>query len=1106
MGSQHLPDLQRGADVRSARRVRALALAFILLWAAWLVIPQSARAQQPVVPTQQPPNPETPAEQQKRVPPVPPGSVLPSYNDVQMQPPATPAPVPTSDILQGWTGLKVIDIRFSGVSKSDLEPLPEQLPQQPNQPLDPVKVRDSLRRLYATGLFDAIAVDGQKQADGVVLTFTGRPSLFIGRVLVRGVNNAQLSNQLNYSTRLNPGTPFTEPKVARATDLLQETLQENGFYAASIVHHTKVDPVHALEDIQFNVKAGNRARVGKIGVQGDSGMGPHTFRKKAKLKSNSKVNRDTVSHALANIRKTYQKEQRLEPNVSLTSKQYDPATNHLNLNFQADRGPIVRVIVEGARLSRGRIKSLVPIYSEGTLDEDLLNAGGKRIRDYFQRAGYFDAKVSHLLDSKDGLTRVTYDVTLGSRDRIVSVEVSGNRYFGSWTLKDRLGVQTASLLMRHGTYSQALQTADVNTITALYQNNGFTNVKVTPEVKDVSVDRRNHEHNLAVTYRIEEGTQQRVGTYSVSGVTSAQMAAIQPKLSLQPGQPYSGNNLASDRDAILGYFLDNGYDHAKVTLQQSPSPKDPNLIDVDLDVTPGDQIFVRNIVIAGLHYTRRKTVDHQVLVGAGQPLDQSKLLESQRQLYNLTLFNQVNVAVQNPGGDELRKNVLLQFDEARRWDMVYGAGIQVQTGTPGTNCPNAVSLIQLGINPATFACSPNGHFGLSPLVELDVSRINLFGRNQTITFRSQYGTLEQQITTEYDAPRFFNHPSLAFSLSGGYINAQNVITFASSTAEGDVRLTQHPDLINTLIYQISYRRVKVNAGTIQVAPNLIPLLSEPVRVGGPELTWIRDTRRPEPLDARSGMYNTIQEFATDHSFLDSEANFNHFDWSNSTYYQIGPHKKYVLARNTRFGMERVFGEGKYEAIPLPERLYAGGPESLRGFPLNSAGPRDSITGFPIGGAGVFVNQTELRLPNPQLPYFGKSLGFILFHDMGNVFNNSSDIWPSILRIKQPHSYTCTAPQYLSPTVQQQVSRSSSTNRTGTCDFNDLSHTLGLGARYHTPIGPIRVDMGYNLNPPVYPVIVTYGKPSAGTCVHGDTSPCYGQAGHFNIFFSIGQAF
>jgi outer membrane protein insertion porin family len=61
-------------------------------------------------------------------------------------------------------------------------------------------------------------------------------------------------------------------------------------------------------------------------------------------------------------------------------------------------------------------------------------------------------------------------------------------------------------------------------------------------------------------------------------------------------------------------------------------------------------------------------------------------------------------------------------------------------------------------------------------------------------------------------------------------------------------------------------------------------------------------------------------------------------------------------------------------------------------------------------------------------------------------------------------------------------------------------------RYHTPIGPIRFDIGYNLNPPVYPVIITYGTPGPGTCVHGDTSPCYGQSSHLNYFFSIGQSF
>jgi outer membrane protein insertion porin family len=1078
-------------------------------------------AQQPVLPTQ-PATPSAPEQQQKKTPPVPPGSVLPSYNSTRQQTAVKVQPVPTSPHLAGWAGRKVVAIHFEGVPATTLDPLPGELEQQPNTPLDPVRIRASLRRLYATGLYKTIAVDGQVEGDGIVLTFKGAPTLFLGRVLVRGVKNNHLSNQLNYSTRLNPGTPYTDQKVTRAESLLQRTLQQNGYYKATIVHHTAIDKKNAEIDVQFNVVTGKQARVGDVAVQGDSGMTVPAFRKQAKLKAGSKVNLDTVSRALTRVRKKYQKQQRLEGNVSLASTHFQPPANHLNYDFEADRGPIVKILVEGAKLSKGRIKSLVPVYSEGTLDEDLLNEGSKRIRDYYQRQGYFDAKVTHSSDAKDGTTRITYNVTLGPRSRIEAVNIKGNGYFGAWLLKERISVQPASLFVRHGIYSQALEEADVDAITALYESNGFTDVKVTPEVREAANPSVKKERSLIVTYNIVEGPQKRVGEYKIEGATPGQLAVITPQLALQSGQPYSGNNLAQDRDTVVGYFLDNGYDHATVTLHQDPSPKDKNLIDVTMNVIPGNQIFIRNVLFSGLKYTRLKTLQPSVLVKPGDPLDQAKLLQTQRDLYNLTLFNQVTTAVENPAGEEPRKNVLIQFDEARRWDVTYGGGFQAQTGTPSSGCPNPLSLIALGINPNTYSgCSPNGKFGVSALVELDVSRINLWGRNQSITFKSQYGSLEKIFTANYSAPRFFGRPSLDFSFGGGYINAQNIITFASSTSEGDVRLSQHPNLKDTFIYQISYRRVKVDPNTIQVAPNLIPLLSEPTRVGGPELTWVHDTRRPEPLDAQSGMYNSVQVFATDNVFLSSEANYVHFDWSNATYYGFGKEKRYILARNTRFGMERVFGQAKYEAIPLPERLYAGGPESLRGFPLNSAGPRDSLTGFPIGGAGVFVNQTELRFPNPQLPYFGRALGFVAFEDMGNVFNNSSDIWPSAIRIRQPHSYTCTALPYLNIDVQKQVSRSSSTNTTGTCDFNDFTHTVGVGARYHTPIGPIRFDVGYNLNPPVYPVLVQYGGGNGSsanatnsnnlTCYPGSNSgggspACYGQAGHFNFFFSIGQAF
>ena len=100
-----------------------------------------------------------------------------------------------------------------------------------------------------------------------------------------------------------------------------------------------------------------------------------------------------------------------------------------------------------------------------------------------------------------------------------------------------------------------------------------------------------------------------------------------------------------------------------------------------------------------------------------------------------------------------------------------------------------------------------------------------------------------------------------------------------------------------------------------------------MRVGGPGFTWIRDTRRPTPLDAVAGTYTSFDEFVTDNVF-DSQANFNRIDLNNSSYYQLGA-RHFVLARNTRFGYERSFGQGQFQYIPLPERLYAGGAQSLR---------------------------------------------------------------------------------------------------------------------------------------------------------------------------------
>jgi outer membrane protein assembly factor BamA len=193
-------------------------------------------------------------------------------------------------------------------------------------------------------------------------------------------------------------------------------------------------------------------------------------------------------------------------------------------------------------------------------------------------------------------------------------------------------------------------------------------------------------------------------------------------------------------------------------------------------------------------------------------------------------------------------------------------------------------------------------------------------------------------------------------------------------------------------------------------------------------------------------------------------------------------------------MEQSFGDSSQVIIPLPERLYAGGAQSHRGFAINQAGPRDQLTGFPIGGAGVLVNSLELRLPYPTLPYFGSNLGFVLFHDMGNAFNEVSNIGPSFLRFHQPDVAACKD----TSVVPTETNLSS-----GKCSFNYFSHAVGIGLRYNTPIGPIRGDFAVNLDPSYFPVFITYASSSSNVV---STQPYHTNSGYFNFFFSIGQSF
>ncbi len=992
-------------------------------------------------------------------------------------------------LLQDWAGLPVVRISFEGVNESLLTPLPGQLAQQAGAPLDPAKVRDSLRRLYATGLYETIEVAGVRAGDSVSIIFTGIPRLFVGRVNVDGVKDDRLAAVLQSATQIQAGTTYSESKAALAEPQVNAALQNNGYYRGQIARTTVIDRANSLVDLNFEIFPGNPARVGDVELTGESGLTEAQFRKQGKLKRNSKVNRNTVSRALRNLRKHYNKRERLEATVSLTSKEYVPPVNRLNYTFLAHQGPLVEVKVEGAKISRGRLEKLVPVYEEGTVDQDLLNEGALNLRNYFEGQGYFDVKVSHQpVQSDPQHLTALYSVELGKRHVVDSVSIKGNKYFGTPLILQRLSVRPANILDHDGAFSQQLVDQDVARIKALYQSNGFSAVKVTPDFvdSDTGTGKPTKISHYKITYVIDEGTQRRIGKYDIEGATAEQLNDFRPYLNAQVGQPYSAVNINQDRDLVQTYYLSKGYDNAQVSLFQQNEPDHPDAVDFTMKVVPGMQFFVRKVVVSGLNRTKPSMVDQRILLHPDDPLNQTAMLQMQRKLYDLALFNEVDTAIQNPNGAETYKNVLLNLTEAKRWDISYGFGFEVQTGQPTAGCLSVADQALLGIT-STYKCNPNGATGASERVLFNISRTNLGGTDQSITLRTNYGNLEQVALLSYVDPHVLNKPSLNLTLSGGYNNSAVISTYKAAILSGALRLSERVTKPTTLIYSFSYRRVVVNSSTLQVSLSEIPLLAQPVRVGGPGITFIRDTR-DVALDAHHGTFNTAEVFLSAGIF-GSQANFARVDLTNSSYYPFG-RDQWVIARQTRYGQERSYGNGDAQLIPLPERLYAGGATSHRGFPINAAGPRDPQTGYPVGGYGVFVNTLELRTPAPPLRWVGTDLSFVLFHDMGNAFETSSQIWPAALRNKQPHSWTC-----------RNVSVTYTTyNTPDTCDFNDFSHAVGLGLRYHTPIGPVRGDFSYNLNPPIFPVIYDY------TTAATAPNPHVGQAGHFNFFFSIGQSF
>jgi outer membrane protein insertion porin family len=971
---------------------------------------------------------------------------------------------------------RVVAVRVVSESGAVLEENPSKLPLQPDQLYSVETERASLRELFHSGRYADLRAELTDVPGGVRLDFVVRQYLFVNRVRIEGLHEPPAEALALSALRLNVGEPFRESDMKEALERLRQTLEDDGQYQAKLDYATTPHPDTLQIDILVRVAGGPRARVGAITVQNQTQFSNAEARSQVKLKEGVEVTVERLNRVADRTRKWLTSKDYLGARVTIHRGAYDAESNRVPIDFTLYAGQEVRVAVLGAKVSSGTLRKLVPIYQEGAVDEDLLQEGRRSLRDYFERAGYFDTQVSYAVSDapadesshavREAARVVNYQIERGDHHRLVAVDFGGNKYFGSDLLRGRIKIQPAAYASP-GRYSSQLLQDDVNSIRTLYESNGFQDCQVQSQTVD---DYKGRRGDLYVKFVIQEGQQTRVASLTIDGNQQLSQDELLGVVGTSKGQPYSEFSVSSDRDNILATYFDQGFSEASFSADvEKLPPAGPDagpMVRLAYHITEGRQVLVAKVLLGGYEHTRPGVIGRQVGIKPGEPLSEGAVVDTQRKLYNLGIFSRVSIAPQNPEGQDEKKTIVVMVDEARRYTISYGLGLEAQ---------------RLGSR--TSATSQS--FTFAPRLTLGLTKANLTGRADSLSFKVRASTIQGRALVTYIAPNYFASPNFSLQLSTYYELSRDVQTFDSRRAEASMGLAQKLSSSSSVLYRYVYRHVV--ASNLQIAVQEIPLFSQSTEVSEFDVNWLRDRRNSVSEPSRGDFENVDVSLAT--RGIGSSANFLRVYLQNSTYHPLA--RRLVFARSTRFGIQTPYGKSISSDIPLPERFFAGGGTSLRGFGLNQAGPRDSATGFPIGGQAELIFNQDLRFPM-HLPLVGDRLGGAVFYDAGNVF-------PSIRKITLR-----SAPP--APTIATTPGPNNSTNTVCltncTNELAYFSHTVGFEFRYGTPIGPVALDLGYQLNPAKYLVV-------SGTCPATTSAACVTTLTRlpaFQFFINLGTTF
>lgn len=934
-----------------------------------------------------------------------------------------------------YEGQNVSAVSLIANPHRDLSPLLPLVSQKAGAPYVGKNIQESANSLKQAGGFTDVQVTVEPEVSGLRVNFLLEPAYYLGSVEFSAVGKYFAYTRLLQVVNLPDEEPYDPSRIPLAENALREFLRKNGYFQATVHAEPAIDDDHKLVSVGFMVTMGSRARISSVNVEGpevgESARLLHAVRSlRARLsggllKPGKPYTPQRMKAASQLMKRTLTRDNRLASSIQENAPLYNAGTNRVEVSFKVEVGPIVTVRTVGARLTRipflqGRqLKTLIPIYSEGAVDRDLVEEGQRNLTDYFQKKGFSDVKVTTQFEKQPDQILVVYQIDRGTKHRVGDIVFQGNYKLSTKELMDQVTVKE-SHIWSHGRVSQKLLKQSADNMQALYRDRGYEDVKVTAR----TVDR---EPKIDIAFNIEEGIQTVVEGVEVTGnqnLDSSLLAA--PKgFQLRAGQPYSPRRLAEDRNRISANYLNRGYLNVDVKTTVKPSSVDPHRVNVAYAITENQLVRIDQVVFLGQKQTKLPLIAKTAQLPVEAPMRREQLLEAESNLYDLGIFDWSSVGPRRPITGQTDESALVKVHEAKRNELTYGFGFEVSHR--GGNVPSGSVAIpggggsidlggnQIASSQSTFA-SPRG------LVEF--SRRNMRGLGETASASLLLARLDQRALAAYTQPHFLGSQWQSLTSFSVERNSENPL-FTAGLGDLSFQVERLISRKNNTRLQVRYDFNKTNLSNLLV-PELVLEQDRHVRLSTFSATLIHDTR-DKPLDAHRGTYSTVN-FGITPTALGSSANFTKL-FAQYAYYK--PVHSLVFANSIRLGLAAPFA-GSF--VPTSQLFFSGGGTSLRGFPIDQAGPQRlvpfcnvlegesgcvNIT-VPVGGKQLVILNSEARFPLGII----KSLGGVVFYDGGNVYSaiNFNNF------------------------------------------VNNYTNTVGVGLRYSTPIGPVRIDFGRNLNP------------------------------------------